>query len=174
MGAERLAPLGLSDVAEGKIFDDFDEWKDDKLAIRLNHNATELIDTPSCEPCIELSTSEKPIARQHDTCEAEVTENTRLTEAGEPEKRHCSFKLPERLSYKAGDYLAVSPKNSSALVDRIMTHFGLQDGTAVKVEGGIASISTGRWLSVRDVLTEDVELEQQTALKVRINCIFIS
>ena len=115
---------------------------------------------------IEFSISASPTEPQRNTCEVEVVESSRLTTYEQPEKRHCAFRLPERLSYTAGDYLAVSPRNPSGLVDQIMQHFALQKHTVMKVNNKVSSVPTGQWLLVKDVLTELVELQQPIALKV--------
>lgn len=164
-GAERLAPLGLSDVGQSTIFDDFDSWKDDKLASIFGGNGIEVTAAPPHELHVELSSSEVATRPYRNTYEAEVVENSRLTVSGEPEKRHCAFRLPERLSYTTGDYLAVSPKNTE-IVDQIVSHFGLQDKTAMRTRGGPSSVPSEQWLSVKDVLAGCVELQQPIALKV--------
>ena len=166
-GARRIAACGLTDVAEGTIFDDFDQWKDQHFIPNLRKVPNSLPDLPLPQFRVDLSTTKLPAQPICHTCEVDVLENTRLTFLGAPEKRHCAFALPERLSYATGDYLSISPKNDIGTVEQVIAYFGIKDGTSMQVQsGGLSVVQAGQWLSVKDVLTDCVELHQPAALKV--------
>ena len=114
-----------------------------------------------------ISAGQRSSNLRQDVLEAEVVDTKVLTSPGEPEKRHCTFKLPERLSYQCGDYLAVLPINSSAVVEEIMAHFKLPwDTNLLFKPGSPTTLPTDSWISARELLTGFVELNQPITLKV--------
>lgn len=116
---------------------------------------------------MDVSAGQRSSSLRQDVLEVEVAESKILTGIGEPEKRHCTFNLPERLSYQCGDYLAVLPVNSSDLVDEVMSHFKLSWDTNLFFKPGCPTIlPTSRWISAREVLSGFVELNQPMTLKV--------
>lgn len=171
-GANELVERGVCDVANGHIFDDFDDWKDNKLwpAIFKSNGAEgtpESIPKPSKGLDMEMTTSNRTSNLRQDVVEVEVIANEVLTVPAQPEKRHCSFRMPDRLSYQCGDYLGVLPLNTPQLVDRIMKRFDVPWDASLKVQrGSSTTLPIDRWLSARDVLTGHVELKGPITLKV--------
>jgi cytochrome P450 / NADPH-cytochrome P450 reductase len=47
--------------------------------------------------------------------------------------RHIVFRIPQGLSYREGDHLAVLPRNSPAQVRRVLTRFGLPENARIKL-----------------------------------------
>lgn len=56
---------------------------------------------------VDPGTERSSNLRQAEAAFGEVVENRVLTKAGAPSKLHLEFKLPEGVSYSAGDYLAM-------------------------------------------------------------------
>ena len=171
-GANEIVERGVCDVAKGHIFDDFDDWKDNKLWPAIlkttgGEGTPERISKPSNGLEIEMTTSDRPFNLRQDVVEVDIMANEVLTGPGQPEKRHCSFHLPDRLSYQCGDYLGVLPLNAPQLVDRIMRRFDVPWDASMKVQrGSSTTLPTDRWVSARDVLTGYVELNGPITLKV--------
>ena len=94
-----------------------------------------------------------------------VVENRELVDMGAPgarSKRHIELSLPEGMTYRAGDYLAVLARNPDAAVDRVLRRFGMASDALVVLrrEGGASSLPTGRPISCGELLANYVELAQ--------------
>ncbi|MFP3686383.1 hypothetical protein SB847_22035, partial [Bacillus sp. SIMBA_026] len=66
------------------------------------------------------------------------TDNRELVNISAPgsrSKKHIELKLPETMTYRAGDYLAVLPRNAKRNVDRVLRRFRLSWDTQVVIEG---------------------------------------
>lgn len=164
--AERLAPLGVTDVAKSQMFDDFDDWKDTQLWPTLDPEAFKSTSRKTQKLGLEITTNQRSSSLRQDVVEAEVLENVTLTDPSQPEKRHCRLKLPKRLSYTCGDYLAILPFNPPELVERVMKRFSLSPDSSLRIEPGTATtLPVDRWISARDLLAGYVELSQPVALK---------
>ena len=122
--AHRIVERGLSDVADGKVFDDFDDWQDNHLwpALSDKKDAGELA-VKGLD--LEINTTVRASHLHHNVQDALVLSNDVLTAPGAPEKRHMRLKLPSSLTYEAGDYLALLPVNSMETVSRVLRRFGL-------------------------------------------------
>lgn len=107
--------------------------------------------------------------RQHDAALGTVIENRVLTAPGAPQKRHIEFELPEGVTSRAGDYLAILPSNPPQDVHRVLARFGmLPEQQIVISSSGPSSLPTGRQISAFDLLSGYVELSQPaTARDVR-------
>ena len=101
---------------------------------------------PAAEPLLEVQfvgDVRDPLLRQNELALGTVVANRELVDmaaARRPaSKRHVEIALPEGMSYRAGDYLAVLPLNPAAVVDRALTRFDLAYDAQVVVrigEGG--------------------------------------
>ena len=72
-----------------------------------------------------------PVVLSYEATPALVTRNVELTANGSPgirSTRHVEVALPAGLQYRAGDHLGVLPRNSLALIRRVMFHFKLDAG----------------------------------------------
>jgi cytochrome P450/NADPH-cytochrome P450 reductase len=94
-----------------------------------------------------------------------VVENRELVDMSAPDarsKRHLEFALPEGMTYRAGDYLAVLARNPAGLVDRVLRRFGLAPDTQIVIRGaaGATGLPTGHPVACGDLLESYVELAQ--------------
>ena len=156
-GARRIAPAGLTNVAKGNVFGDFEDWLDGSLWPGLVSKSDEAR-TTSIET--EISTQARASSSRYDVGVGMVKEIKNLTAEGEPVKCHLEVQLPSEMStYECGDYLAVLPLNLDKLVRRVMAHFHLPWDLVVTVKTtGPSTIPCGVPLSVYDVLRSYVEL----------------
>ena len=72
-----------------------------------------------------------PVVLSYEATPALVTRNVELTANGSPgtrSTRHLEVALPAGMQYRAGDHLGVLPRNSLALIRRVMRHFKLDAG----------------------------------------------
>lgn len=171
LGGARLAPLGVTDAADGNTFLDFETWEFEKLwpALAARYSiepkdvasALESVDATGSPLTVEVSNPRSAGLRQ-DVGEAVVTAASLLTAAGAPAKRHLEIQLPSSVSYTAGDYLAVLPLNPKASVDRAMRRFGLARDAHIIIRSGGShtTLPTGQAVSAHSVLSEYVELAQ--------------
>jgi cytochrome P450/NADPH-cytochrome P450 reductase len=123
-GAKAIVQRGETDVALGKIYDDFDDWQDSQFwpavagASRSEVTEVEALD-------VQISTSVRASHLRHNVQDALVLKNELLTPPGAPEKRHVEVKLPTNMTYQAGDYLAVLPLNPISTIGRVLRRFAL-------------------------------------------------
>jgi len=83
-----------------------------------------------------------------------------------PSKRHLEIALPEGMTYRCGDYLAVLPTNPSESVRRVLARFGLDFDSQMVIEtSSFTPLPTNRPVSVQDVLTSYVEIAQPATRK---------
>ncbi|MCJ1393970.1 hypothetical protein MMC18_006847 [Xylographa bjoerkii] len=167
-GSKRLAKRGYADAADNDIFNDFDKWADQTLwpgiATEYGAEDEDLSETQGLE--IEISTNTRSNDLRQDVSEAIVKDVKVLTAPGEPEKRHIELQLPTDMTYKAGDYLAVLPLNSSEVVKRVMRRFALPWDAKINIkEGQNTILPCGRDMGVFDLLSAYVELNQPATTK---------
>ncbi|CAI4214184.1 unnamed protein product [Parascedosporium putredinis] len=142
-GADRLVDIGLSDVSAAATFSDFETWEDDKLWPALKERFKPEADGRPGSSAGSATTALKvqvlnprTSALRQDVKEAVVVEARTLT-SGSQEKRHIEIKLPEGMTYSAGDYLAVLPSNPEQTVRRVMRRFKLQWDAQILIESEI-------------------------------------
>lgn len=168
-GGKRLAARGYADAANNDIFNDFDKWMDQTLwpAIVKEFGAEDedVVGVHGLD--VEISTNTRSSDLRQDVSEAIVTDAKVLTAPGEPEKHHIELQLPTGMAYRAGDYLAVLPLNHSKIVKRVMNRFSLPWDAKIYIkEGQNTVLPTGREMSVLDLLSAYVELNQPATTKV--------
>ncbi|WP_031064642.1 cytochrome P450 [Streptomyces sp. NRRL WC-3742] len=101
------------------------------------------------------------LAARHDLTAFTVTAVDSLTAPDYPRvKRLVRLALPEGVTYRTADHLAVLPANDPALVERAAKLFGADPDTVLNIvahrRGGLA---VDRPLTVRELLTRHVELQ---------------
>jgi cytochrome P450/NADPH-cytochrome P450 reductase len=82
--------------------------------------------------------------------------------------RHIEVQLPQGASYRVGDHLSVVPRNDAALVDAVARRFGFLPADQVRLqvaEGRRAQLPVGEHVSVGQLLTDFVELQQVATRK---------
>jgi len=163
-GAERIYERGEAN-ARGDFFGDFEEWYagfwpavDAALGQRTS--------APTGKPQLEVQfvgNVRDTFLRQNDLSVGTVVVNRELVDLSKPDarsKRHVEIALPEGMSYRAGDYLAVLPLNPSDLVQRALTRFSLDYDSHVvlAMEHGDTFLPTGTPVAVGELLSSYVEL----------------
>lgn len=163
-GGSRIATMGLTDVASGDMFTDFETWEDQTFwpAMAERYGVTEGKTPESFQGgvSVEISTPRCSTLRQ-DVKEAHVVATKILSAAGVPEKKHIEIKLPSDVTYSTGDYLAVLPLNPKENVARAMRHFSLPWDAHMSISAtGPTTLPTNISIPATDVLGAYVELAQ--------------
>ena len=173
-GANRIAIKGFADVAEGNIFNDFDEWEDTVLwpGIEARFGVAESItdaSTRGADLDLKLSRDLRPLTLRHNVKEARVLSNTLLTTEDVPHKRDMELRLPEGMTYKTGDYLNILAVNNPEQVKRVLRRFSLPEDAVVEVyplRKHMTSLPIGRSVAVTELLSAYVELGQPVTTRV--------
>ena len=109
-----------------------DLWADVGFALKLPVEAAEQAPTgPRLSISIVNRQLTNPVVLSYEATPALVTRNVELTANGKPgtrSTRHVEIAMPAELRYQAGDHLGVLPRNSLALLRRVMRHFKLDAG----------------------------------------------
>ena len=165
-GATRIADRGETDSG-GDFFGAFDEWYADLLPQLGKALGKDVAIVPAAAGLeVEFVKAGRESAlRLGDLQQGTVVENRELVDLSAPgarSKRHIEFALPEGMTYRAGDYLAVLARNPDTAVDRVVRRLGLTSDTLVVLrrEGSVASLPTGRPTSCGELLSNYVELAQ--------------
>ncbi|KAK4235289.1 cytochrome P450 [Achaetomium macrosporum] len=165
-GGSRICEMGLTDVAEGDMFTDFEQWEDDVFwpAIEAKYGSAGAAvngdDHGDSSLEVRFSTPRSSTLRQ-DVKEATVVAERILTSPGAPPKKHIEVQLPDGMTYKVGDYIAVLPINPKESVNRVMRRFQLSWDSHVTIGSDRwTALPTGTPVPVYDVLGSYVELSQ--------------
>lgn len=162
-GATRVVPMGLTDVAESDIFNDFETWAEDQLwpALVTRYQATNnTTNKLSSNLSVEVSMPRSAYLRQ-DVREARVLETKILTSDTGPRKNHIEIQLPTGMTYRAGDYLAILPMNPPQNVERVFRRLRLARDAQLTISGDDKiPLPFGQHVSAYDVFCSYVELGQ--------------
>jgi len=165
LGATRLVERGEAN-ARGDFFGDFDRWYADfwpQLGAAFGQAAR----PPALRPLFEVEFVQgvrEPLLRQNNLQMGTIVGNRELVDLAAPHarsKRHIEIALPEGMTYRAGDYLAVLPLNPPVNVDRALRRFGLAYDTQVVIhvaEGGQTFFPTNQPITAGELLASYVEL----------------
>ncbi|ESQ85025.1 hypothetical protein AEAC466_04785 [Asticcacaulis sp. AC466] len=164
-GAEPIKERGEADSG-GDFFGAFDAWYATLWQDMSKALGKPAIETGGLVPlAIEFVTSGREnILRLGDLKPGVIVDNSELvdmTAAGARSKRHIEIRLPDGMSYRSGDYLAVLARNPQSNVERALRRFGLAADTHLVVRnGGSASntLPTDIPVSCGDLLAHYVEL----------------
>lgn len=174
LGGKRLAELGLTDASSDEMFSTFETWADNSLWPQLvaqygGDAQQKSSSSPAASVEVTVSNSRTQALRQ-DVGEAMVVETKLLTSEAEQERRkkHLEIRLPEGLTYTAGDYLAILPINPAETVRRAMRHFKLSWDAQIKIaaSGPTTALPTDGPVAANDILSTYVELSQPATRKV--------
>ncbi len=163
-GAQRIYARGEAN-ARGDFFGDFDEWYAGfwpAVDAALGQSTS----SPAAQPELEIQfvgNVREPLLRQNGLAVGTVVANRELvdmTKPGARSKRHVEIALPEGMSYRTGDYLAILPLNPSELVQRALARFSLDYDSHVllSMERGDTFLPTGTPVAVGELLSSYVEL----------------
>ena len=97
-GATPIVKCGETDVAQGTIFDDFDDWVDNSFFPALTGKSADSSSPEGLD--MEVTTSARATHLNHHVQDAVVLKNERLTPPNMDEKRHMEFKLPTGMTYR--------------------------------------------------------------------------
>ncbi|MFD0937648.1 cytochrome P450, partial [Methylobacterium trifolii] len=126
-GAKRLRPRGETDAA-GDFFGGFDAWYAGLWTDLGAAFGKEAVEAGQGGIVVEVVTGGRAGAlRLPDLATGTVLENRELVDLSSPlgrSKRHVEIALPAGMGYRAGDYLAVLPRNPRATVDRALARLG--------------------------------------------------
>ncbi|MGY0488688.1 bifunctional cytochrome P450/NADPH--P450 reductase [Streptomyces sp. WG-D5] len=104
-------------------------------------------------------------AAHHGLVPLTVTETRELTAPGHPRvKRFVRLALPEGVSYRTGDHLAVLPANEAGLVDRAVKALGLDPDALLDIRDARPrrdALPVDRPVTARELLTHHVELQHR-------------
>lgn len=163
-GGKRLMRRGLTDVAKGNVFSDFDGWVE-LLWSAVAPNTTAAAPSDASMQIV-MSEQDRTTFLRQDVKTAVVVETRRLTAEGEPEKHHLRIRLPHGMRYSTGDYLAVLPLNSHQSVSQVLQLFRLPGHCAMLIKPGAATfLPTDMNMPVAEVLQGFVELNQPATKK---------
>jgi cytochrome P450 / NADPH-cytochrome P450 reductase len=172
-GAEALLARGEAD-ARGDFFGDFEHWYApfwERLGEALGVGVGEVASGPLYQVEVVPSASAE-LVLQNKLGLATLLENRELVDMTSPlgrSKRHLAFRLPEGVTYAAGDYLAVLPENHPEQVERAARRFGVRPDAALvlrSTRGAMAaSLPTDRPVSVQELLGRHVELSAPATRK---------
>ncbi|KAL2813045.1 cytochrome P450 [Aspergillus cavernicola] len=173
LGGTRLADLGLADASSDEMFSTFETWTDNALwpgLVARYGGETQRRSSGGQEAAVEVTVSNsRTQALRQDVLQAMVVETRLLTGEGEQERRkkHLEIRLPEGLTYTAGDYLAVLPINPAETVRRAMRRFKLSWDAQVKIaaSGPTTALPTDGPVAANDILSTYVELSQPATRK---------
>jgi cytochrome P450/NADPH-cytochrome P450 reductase len=169
-GALRVKPRGETD-AGGDFFGEFDAWYIDlwrtldaafgKAAVEPRSNGIDIQVVGSAR-VDTLRLPELSLGR--------IAENRELVDLSSPfarSKRHIEIVLPEGMPYRAGDYLAVLPRNPAIDVNRALRRFNIAADTQIIISAPQTTVAlpTGYPVVVAQVLADYVELGQPATRK---------
>ncbi len=173
LGGLRIAPRG-----EGDARDDLDGQYEDWFAA-LRPKAAEAFGLQasldretrtqplySVEPA--LTQGANPAVHSAGAKIARVIENRELLNAPGRSTRHIEIALPEGAAYRAGDHLAVVPRNDAALVANVAKRLGHSPDDVIRLrgaEGRRAQLPLDEPVSVGRLLSDYVELQQVATRK---------
>lgn len=187
LGAQRIATLGLTDMADGgDVFGEFEAWEDELLWPALSPgkkqragNGSDDVrvtggyksNKPQAGSGLEnslsvdiSSTARASTLRYPGLKQAVVTKTRLLTAPGcSPAKRHVEIRLPEGSSYRPGDHLSVLPTNPRETVLRAMRRFALPLDSRITIRdtgaaGMATALPTNVGVPAYHILSEYVEL----------------
>ncbi len=166
-GATRLRERGETD-AGGDFFGAFDEWYAGLWPEFGSALGKQVQAAPSgAQLQVEVvKDARASLLRLADLQYGEVVENRELVDMTSPlgrSKRHIDIRLPEGVSYRAGDYLAVLPHNPIGVTMRALKRFNLASDSQIvirKPEGSVTSLPVDLPVNASEVLFHYVELAQ--------------
>jgi cytochrome P450/NADPH-cytochrome P450 reductase len=154
-GGTRLAILGISDVAAGKVQSDFSTWETSFFwpAIRARYGAESTLQVKVYGP--GTSTLRGGLRQ------ARVLANTRLASSGLSLRKHLEVTLPPGLIYNTGDRLVVLPQNPRSVVRRALERLSLSPDSVLTISStATTALPVDTPVRAAEVFRTYVELEQ--------------
>lgn len=168
-GATRITAKGAADVG-GNFAAAVHSWTDDLWQAVGRGTAS---DSPASfaetEPQLILE-SVVPLAerrvRHHGLTPMTVLDASELVDTAHQlgrSKRFVRLRLPDGVTYRTGDHLAILPSNPRTLVERVISRFDLQASDLVRVRLNgwwNSALPTEQPLTISELLQDYVELQQ--------------
>ncbi|MBV2357272.1 cytochrome P450 [Streptomyces sp. J2-1] len=111
------------------------------------------------------------LAERYDLAPMTVTEARDLTAPGHPRvKRFLRLALPDGVTYRTADHLTVLPANAPGTVDRAVAALGVDPHDVLDIRPNRPrrdGLAVDRPLSVRQLLTQHVELQESPTARQR-------
>lgn len=165
-GAARLRERGETD-AGGDFFGGFEDWYAGLWQDLGQALGKEAVEHAGAGLDVEIVRSGRETAlRLADLDRGRVLENRELVDMSSPlgrSKRHIEIALPDGMTYRTGDYLAVLPRNPFQDVERALRRFGLAGDTQIVIHkgpGAGSALPDNHPVSAAEVLADYVELGQ--------------
>ncbi|KAJ7118091.1 cytochrome P450 [Mycena epipterygia] len=167
-GGRRFMVRGWGDASKGEFFQMFDEFEaglwatlSKEYSTSRSASLTQILVVKTVDAGQERATA----LRQTDALLGRVIENRVLTKDG-PVKRHIEFELPEGITARAGDYVAILPQNPIRDVRRVLARFGLSTEEEVILSSlGPTSLPVGKPVKLWEILSGYIELSQPATTK---------
>lgn len=172
LGATRIVDRGVADV-RGDYVGSFEQWAEGLWPAVAELTGVQLseIDTSETVTVEHLDDGRTQVLRSETTGNygMGVIESVEQlsTDIDGPlnHKFRAEVRLPEGVTYRAGDYLELLPRNSSALVDRVLGRFRIPGDRRIRLEGNSSFLPLGYPVSVAELLSSYVELNTPAARK---------
>ncbi|MBP0614416.1 bifunctional cytochrome P450/NADPH--P450 reductase [Jiella mangrovi] len=165
-GAKALLPRGEGDAA-GNIFGDFESWSGALWPALAGAEGRQASGGDLASLKVDIRSGVRERALKLDEMQrATVVTNRELvdmTKDGARSKRHIEIALPQGISYRAGDYLAVLPSNPPQTVRRVLARFSLAPDAEIVIKGapGVpSSLPVDRPVAAETLFADYLELQQ--------------
>ena len=164
-GATALVPRGFAN-ARADFFGEFEQWHGalwSPLATALGVENAQADGAPLYQVQV-LPKGDMDLVQQNHLAYARLLDNRELVDMRAPgarSKRHLELQLPEGLTYRCGDYLAILPQNHPEVVDRLVRRLQLRGDSVVALHAAraaAAALPLDRPMALRELLTRYVEL----------------
>jgi cytochrome P450/NADPH-cytochrome P450 reductase len=168
-GATQIATTGLGDASSSQLFNVFELWEDEVLwpSLQKRYSTADKASAPTLSVTV---TNPRTSTLRQNVKHCVVTSTRVLTAEDESNiKKHIEIRLPEDMTYTAGDYLAVLPVNPGEAIYRALRRFHLSRDSRLTIEApkGVATnlpIGEGA-VAASEILGSYVELQQLATKK---------
>jgi cytochrome P450/NADPH-cytochrome P450 reductase len=158
-GAKQIIDIRLSDV-KSDLFGPWEDWVDQLISVLVKSTGAQSVAKAVTEVIVRESKLHSILGGKEMNI-GTVVANLELagTKVG-PAKRQIDIRLPDGMSYTAGDYLVVQPRNPDETVHRVLAYFGLRENDLLEVKGSSKAFLPTEATPVEDFLSSAVELSQ--------------
>ncbi|MFF0712340.1 bifunctional cytochrome P450/NADPH--P450 reductase [Streptomyces bauhiniae] len=176
LGATRLTPRAAADASgdlTGAVRDYTAGLRTALLTEYGDPDATAPADEPDTAYEVRALTGGPldALAERHELVPMTVTEAYDLTAPGHPRvKRFLRVALPDGVTYRTADHLAVLPVNAPETVERALAALGADPYTVLDIRATRPrrdGLAVDRPLTVRELLTHHVELQERPTARQR-------
>lgn len=164
-GARRVHVRGELDSG-GDFFGEFDRWYAElwnSFAISAGKEVSVVQHDDAALKVSFVQNAREKLLNFGDMAHGSVIDNRELVDLRAPGSRskiHIELKLPETMTYRSGDYLAVLPRNAKSSVDRVLRRFRVSWDTQVVIEGTSSNprLPLGQAMGCGELFSSYVEL----------------